>query len=46
MSGRYTILYGWRKWRTGLQFSMGGGGIGVPWRELQRIYNSVYVEGI
>ncbi|KRX33540.1 hypothetical protein T06_7695 [Trichinella sp. T6] len=40
MSGRYTILYGWRKWRTGLQFSMGGRGIGVP------VKNSVKVDGI
>ncbi|KRY24756.1 hypothetical protein T03_8763 [Trichinella britovi] len=40
MSGRYTILYGWRKWRTDLQFSMGGRGIGVP------VKNSVKVDGI
>ncbi|KRY20157.1 hypothetical protein T03_7634 [Trichinella britovi] len=35
MAGRYTILYGWREWRTDIQSSMDGGGNGG------REYNSV-----
>ncbi|KRY02117.1 hypothetical protein T03_2913, partial [Trichinella britovi] len=39
MAGGYTILLGWREWRTDIQSSMGGEGSGgrefnsVWWRE-------------
>ncbi|KRZ46877.1 hypothetical protein T02_11135, partial [Trichinella nativa] len=55
MAGRYTILLGWREWRTDIQFSMGGEGSGgreynsVWWRECHAgnfgwVYNSLWVE--
>ncbi|KRX29894.1 hypothetical protein T05_11738, partial [Trichinella murrelli] len=40
MAGGYTILLGWREWRTDIESSMDGGGNGG------REYNSVWVEGM